>query len=42
METIAPITGWDYIPSALNTVALFWRNGMTKLLVNTSTRRQRQ
>ena len=28
METIASITGWDYILSALNTVALFWRNGI--------------
>ena len=28
-ETIASITGWDYILLALNTVARFSRNGIT-------------
>jgi len=27
-ETIASITGWDYILSAINSVAVFWRNGI--------------
>jgi hypothetical protein len=27
-ETIASITGWDYILLALNTVAKFWINGI--------------
>jgi hypothetical protein len=28
--TIASITGWDYIQSALATVAIFWRIGITE------------
>ncbi len=28
-HTIASITGWDYIRSALATIAGFWRNGIT-------------